>query len=233
MGRREDRGFEGGVIADPAATWLAFLASPEAPKTALSRLGLDVYLTGIIVSPHPAPIRPSRWLGGLWGQDEPVFEDEKQINLVLGAVMGHYNALIKEIDRSLKRLEAGHACDYRPMFLPDNGKPPHDAVRDWVRGFWKAMALAPEAWRALAGVRRSWDPSSVSSSSKIGNLSNSATTPKCFSMRMRRQFRKPFLPCVSSPRVAAGQLRPPDRARSVGTIPVPVAPAASTSSAAA
>ena len=137
-------------MADPAATWLAFLASPGAPKTALSPLELDGYLTGIIVSPQPAPIMPSRWLGGLWGEDEPVFEDEKQINLILGAVMGHYNALIKEIDRSLKRLEAGHACDYRPMFLTDNSKPPRDAVRGWVRGFWKAMALAPEAWGALA-----------------------------------------------------------------------------------
>jgi uncharacterized protein len=154
MGRRENRGFEGGVIANPTATWLAFLASPGAPKTALSPLELDGYLTGIIVSPQPAAIMPSRWLGGLWSEDEPVFEDEKQINLVLGAVMDHYNALIKEIDRSLKRLEASRICDYRPMFLTDNGKPPHDTVRIWVRGFWKAMALTPEAWRALAGGKR-------------------------------------------------------------------------------
>jgi uncharacterized protein len=143
MGHRENRGFEGGVIADPAATWLAFLASPGAPKTALSPLELDGYLTGIIVSPQPAPIMPSRWLGGLWGVDEPVFDDEKQ-----------NNALTKEIDRSLKRLEASRICDYRPMFLTDNGKPPHDTVRSWVRGFWKAMALAPEAWSALAGGKR-------------------------------------------------------------------------------
>ena len=39
-------------MADPAATWLAFLASPGAPKTALSPLELDGYLTGIIVSPR-------------------------------------------------------------------------------------------------------------------------------------------------------------------------------------
>src|SRR5262249_16349800 len=33
-------------------------------------------------------------------------------------------------------------------------KPTHDAVRAWVRGFWKAMALAPETWSALVEDER-------------------------------------------------------------------------------
>jgi uncharacterized protein len=142
------------MMVDPAAAWLAFLASPNAPKAALSPLELDGYLTGIIVSPQRDPIMPSRWLGGLWGGEEPVFDDAEQIKAVLGAVMEHYNALIKEIDRSLKRLEADRICDYRPMFLTGEDKPAHDAVRGWVRGFWKAMALAPEAWSALTADER-------------------------------------------------------------------------------
>jgi uncharacterized protein len=44
---------------DPIAVWSSFLASPEAPKTALAPLELDGYLTGIIVTPQAAPIRPS------------------------------------------------------------------------------------------------------------------------------------------------------------------------------
>jgi uncharacterized protein len=143
-----------GVIADPAAAWRAFLASPNAPKTALSPLELDGYLTGIIVAPQSAPIMPSRWLAGLWGEDEPVFENEQQINLVLGAVMERYNAIVKEIDRSLRRLESDRVCDYQPMFLAGASKPEHDAVRTWVRGFWKAMILAPEAWNATAEDER-------------------------------------------------------------------------------
>jgi uncharacterized protein YecA (UPF0149 family) len=70
-----------GVMADPAVAWRAFLASPNAPKTALSPLELDGYLTGIIVAPQSAPIMPSRWLAGLWGEDEPV-EDERTLPLV-------------------------------------------------------------------------------------------------------------------------------------------------------
>ena len=143
-----------GVIADPAAAWRAFLASPNAPKTALSPLELDGYLTGIIVAPQSAPIMPSRWLAGLWGEDEPVFENEQQINLVLGAVMERYNAIVKEIDRSLRRLESDRVCDYRPMFLAGASKPEHDAVRTWVRGFWKAMTLAPEARNATVEDER-------------------------------------------------------------------------------
>ncbi len=143
------------AMANPTAAWRNFLASPSAPKTALSPLELDGYLTGIIVTPQPEPILPSTWLLGLWGDEEPVFDDDQQITAVLRAVMEHYNALATAIDGSLKRLEAEHICDWRPMFLSGDDKPAHDAVRRWVGGFWKAMALAPKTWRALATGERS------------------------------------------------------------------------------
>jgi len=137
-------------MADPMAAWLGFLASTAAPKTAMSPLELDGYLTGIVVAPQAAPILPSEWLPGLWGIEEPIFDDDAQIKAVLGAVMDHYNTLIAAIDRSLQRLETDGSGDYRPLFLKGDDKPTHDAVRIWVRGFWKAMALAPETWSALA-----------------------------------------------------------------------------------
>jgi uncharacterized protein len=142
------------MMADPIAGWSNFLALPQAPKTAMSALELDGYLTGIIVTPQAAPILPSVWIARLWGNDEPIFEDEAQINTALGAVMIHYNTLLREIDRSLERLEADRNVDYRPLFLSGDQKPTHDAVRAWVRGFWKAMALAPETWSKLAGDER-------------------------------------------------------------------------------
>jgi len=145
-------------MADPMVAWLSFLASPAASKVAMSALELDGYLTGIVVAPQPTPITPTpimpgQWIAGLRG-DEPVFEDEAQIGLVLRAVMDRYNTLALDIDRSLKRLEAERVCDYRPMFVPSEGKPAHDAVRSWARGFWKAMTLAPETWSALAAGER-------------------------------------------------------------------------------
>jgi uncharacterized protein len=142
------------MMADPIAVWSSFLASPKAPKTAMSALELDGYLTGVIVTPQAAPIRPGAWTAGLWGADDPVFADEAQINAVFGAVMIHYNTLLRDIDRSLKRLEADRLVDYQPLFLRDGDKPAHDAVRAWGRGFWKAMELAPETWSRLAEDER-------------------------------------------------------------------------------
>ena len=81
------------------------------------------------MTPQAAPILPSAWIARLWGDDEPVFENEAQINTVLGAVMIHYNTLLRDIDRSLKRLEADRIVDYRPLFLSADQKPAHDAVR--------------------------------------------------------------------------------------------------------
>ena len=142
------------MMADPITVWSSFLASPEASKAAMSPLELDGYLTGIVVTPQAVPILPSTWIARLWGDDEPIFEDEAQINTVLGAVMIHYNTLLRDIDRSLERLEADRMVDYRPLFLSADQKPAHDAVRTWVRGFWKAMELAPATWSALVEDER-------------------------------------------------------------------------------
>ena len=142
------------MIADPIAAWSSFLASPAVPKTAMSPLELDGYLTGIVVTPQAAPILPSAWMARLWGDADPIFEDEAQINAVLGAVAIRYSTLLRDIDRSLERLEADRIVDYRPLFLSGDQKPAHDAVRTWVRGFWKAMELAPETWSALVADER-------------------------------------------------------------------------------
>jgi uncharacterized protein len=142
------------MMADPIAAWSSFVASPEAPKTAMSPLELDGYLTGIVVTPQAAPILPSAWIAWLWGNEEPIFADEVQIKAVLGTVMIHYNTLLRDIDRSLERLEADRIVNYRPLFLSSRQKPAHDDVRSWVRGFWKAMQLAPETWSALVEDER-------------------------------------------------------------------------------
>jgi uncharacterized protein len=136
------------MMADPIAVWSSFRASPQASKTVMSALELDGYLTGIAVTPQAAPIQPGTWMAQLW-DDEPIFADAAQIKAVLGAVTKHYNALLRDIDRSLKRLEADRIVDYRPLFQSGDEKPAHEAVRTWVRGFWKAMQLAPETWSAL------------------------------------------------------------------------------------
>jgi uncharacterized protein len=126
----------------------------KAPKTAMSALELDGHLTGIVATPQAAPILPRAWMARLWGGDQPIFEDEAQIKAVLGAVTLHYSTLLRDIDRSLERLQADRVVDYRPLFLASGQTPAHDAVRAWVHGFWKAMELAPETWSKLAEDER-------------------------------------------------------------------------------
>jgi uncharacterized protein len=140
------------AVTDAASAWLAFLASPAAPQRSMSLLELDGYLTGVIVA--PSLIRPSRWMAGLWIDEEPVFDDAAQIQLVLSAVGVMFNALSTRIAQSLCRLETERVCDYRPAFQTDEGKPSHDTVRRWASGFWRAMDLTPTDWHALAADDR-------------------------------------------------------------------------------
>jgi hypothetical protein len=46
----------------------------------MSSLELDGYLTGVIVTPKAAPVRPSAWICRRCGDDEPIFEDDAQID---------------------------------------------------------------------------------------------------------------------------------------------------------
>jgi uncharacterized protein len=140
-----------GAAPDPASLWVTLLASPAAPR-AMSALELDGYLTGVIVA--PCPIRPGRWLAGLWDEDGPLSPDEPQMHSALGAISAMYAALGANIDRSLRRLQTEKVCDYRPAFQPTEGKPAHDAIRAWASGFWKAMALVPAEWSALIADER-------------------------------------------------------------------------------
>jgi uncharacterized protein len=113
---------------------------------------LDGYLTGLVVSPDL--LLPSRWLHRIWGENEPTFDSLDQMQTVIAAVMDHYNAIIAALDVGFKQIEANKTADYHPRFLAGCGKPNHDVVRTWVRGFGKAMALAPERWSSLAEDER-------------------------------------------------------------------------------
>jgi uncharacterized protein len=134
---------------NPMTAWLSLMASPAATRTGLSPLELDGYLTGVIVAPQAAPISPSRWMANLWEDAEPVFDDA-QVGLVARALLDRHCALVLDIERGLERLRVDRICHYRPMFMPSDGKPTHETVRRWAKGFWRAAALALDAWGALA-----------------------------------------------------------------------------------
>ena len=126
--------------ADELAGYRAFLASPDAPATAMSPIELEGYLTGLVVAPDLIP--PSLWLSGIWGSEEPVFDSSAQAQAVLGSVMGHYNAVGRWID--------ARGARWKPIYFGPGGKPDIGQSRRWATGFWKAMMLVRDAWLALA-----------------------------------------------------------------------------------
>ncbi len=98
---------------------------------------LDGFLTGIAVGPEL--VLPSEWLPEVWGGEEPVFVDEEQARSVIGAVMGRYNEILRELD--------GDPEAYAPILW--EGPDGEEIAGDWAEGFVDAVRLRPEAWRPL------------------------------------------------------------------------------------
>lgn len=111
---------------------------------------LDGYLTGVVVSPDL--LLPRDWLDGIWGENDPAFDDLDQAQTIIAAVTDHCNAVVAAL--GFEQIEAGRSADYRPLFMVAGGKPDHEVVRTWVRGFAKAMALAPDCWSSIAEDER-------------------------------------------------------------------------------
>src|SRR5215203_4456158 len=114
-----------------------FLASDASPEGCMQISDLDGFLTGIAIGPEL--VLPSEWLPEVWGGEEPVFADEEQARSVIGAVMGRYNEVLRELD--------GDPEGYAPIYW--EGPDGEDIAGDWAEGFVDAIRLRPEAWRPL------------------------------------------------------------------------------------
>jgi uncharacterized protein len=114
-----------------------FLMSEASPENCMQLSDLDGFLTGIAIGPEL--IKPSEWLPAIWGDDEPVFENEEQVQAVIGAIMGRYNEILRELDTDPE--------GYEPVFW--EGPDGEVIAADWAEGFVDAIRLRPEAWRPL------------------------------------------------------------------------------------
>ena len=90
---------------------------------------LDGFLTGIVVGPEL--ILPSEWLPVIWGGEEPEFETEAEMRIVLGTIMGRYNEIAGCLDSEPENFE--------PIFMEG----PEDEViaSDWASGFLDGISL--------------------------------------------------------------------------------------------
>ncbi len=110
-----------------------FLMSDAVPEDSMMLSELDGYVAGVIVCPDL--IMPSEWMPLIWGGEGPVFDSLEQFEEINGLIMGHYNGILRQLDR--KR--------YAPIFDVDtrNG----DTIWEiWIEGFYTALALRPDSW---------------------------------------------------------------------------------------
>lgn len=134
----------GGMTNNPLSGWMAFLASPAAPATAMRPLELEGFLTGLAVSPEVIP--PSIWAEYIWGEQEPLFDNQEQAYATLAGVLGHYTFISGQIDNQLY----GKEPTWLPMYFGNGHVANVEQCAQWVKGFWKAAALAPDIWLDLA-----------------------------------------------------------------------------------
>lgn len=110
-----------------------FLSDPEHGDEVMLLSELDGFLAGIAVCPDL--IMPSEWLEVVWGEEEPVFANERQANEIIGLIMGHYNDILRRLNTPGR---------YAPLLETDRDG--SILWEGWALGFGKAVALRPEAW---------------------------------------------------------------------------------------
>ncbi len=114
-----------------------FLISEAVDDDAMLLGELDGFLAGVIICPDL--IQPGEWLPLIWGEEEPLFEDEQQANTIVNLIMGRYNSIIRELDRGA----------YKPLYQIDTDG--SVLWEFWIEGFWRAMSLRPDGWLAFGG----------------------------------------------------------------------------------
>jgi uncharacterized protein len=111
-----------------------YLSSDEAPPECMLLSDLDGFLTGLAVGQEMIP--PSEWLPVVWGGETPRFDDEAQAQAVLGAIMGRYNEIVRQIDEEMPQ----------PILWRFDETV---IAADWAYGFAQAIALRPRPWMKI------------------------------------------------------------------------------------
>jgi uncharacterized protein len=117
-----------------------FLMSDRAPSESMMLSDLDGFLTGIAVGPEL--ILPSEWLPLIWGGEAPEFSNEAEAKTILGAIMGRYNEILRQVED--EALEPVFWADRDGTFI----------AADWAEGFLQAIILRADAWKRLFKSKR-------------------------------------------------------------------------------
>ena len=99
---------------------------------------LDGFLTAIASGPEE--VGPSLWLPAVWGDCEPVWESESQLEEVFTLMLRHMNVI------------ATHLMDepdtFEPIFLNNTAEEEvYVVVDEWCAGYLRGLSLTAEKWR--------------------------------------------------------------------------------------
>ena len=113
----------------------------------LPPLEMDGYLTGTLLTPD---LETSEWVPALWAKT-PNLTDDGRLTRALATVLARRKAIEADLQQGWPAFHPSF-CVAEPGQRADHGK-----VREWVKGFWKAMQLDPQYWADLADDDRSAD----------------------------------------------------------------------------
>jgi len=99
--------------------------------------GLDGFFTAIVSGPQMIP--PSQWLPAVWGDVEPVWNNEKDFEDIFSLLMRHMNGIATLL---MKQPE-----DFEVIFLERvTEEKTYTIVDEWCEGYMRGVALAAAQW---------------------------------------------------------------------------------------
>lgn len=116
-----------------------FLASTDAPESAMDVSTLEGYFTAIVIGPQA--VLPSQWLPWVWDLEEGeagvIYASMAQANRIMGLLMRMMNGI------------ADHFMTDPAAFEPIYWRAAHWGAAEWCEGFLLGTQFAPNAWGLL------------------------------------------------------------------------------------
>ena len=98
---------------------------------------LDGLFTAIVSGPMTTA--PSQWLPAVWGEFEPVWEDEEEFKQILSLMMRHMNAIAG--------IFMENPQEFEPIYLGREVEgDSYTIVDEWCEGYWRGVKLTQEHW---------------------------------------------------------------------------------------
>lgn len=98
---------------------------------------LDGLFTAIVSG--PVSVMPSQWFPAVWGDFEPVWENEKEFEEIFSLMVRHMNSISSMLMESPE--------DFEPIFMERQIKgKTYTVVDEWCEGYWRGVTLAAKQW---------------------------------------------------------------------------------------